>query len=186
MNQQHLEVCASDEWRDMVQTVIMPWALGEVALGDDVLEVGPGPGMTTDALRSSVAHLTALELDEDLARRLTDRLAGTNVDVVRGDATDMPFEAGRFSGAVSFTMLHHVPSQSLQDELFAEVARVLRRGGPFVASDSLGSDELASFHEGDVYNPIDPAGLEARLLAAGFRSVDLETNEFGWSARAVA
>ena len=186
MNQQHLEVCASDEWRDMVQTVIMPWAIGDVALGDDVLEVGPGPGMTTDALRASVTRLTALELDEDLATRLSDRLVGTNVDVVRGDATKMPFEADRFSGAVSFTMLHHVPSAALQDQLFAEVARVLRPGAPFVASDSLGSDELAAFHEDDVYNPIDPATLEARLLAAGFGSVDVHTNEFGWSARAVA
>ena len=186
MNQQHLEMCASEEWRDMVQNVIMPWALGEAALGDDVLEVGPGPGMTTDALRERVDRLTALELDEQLAAQLTDRLVGTNVEVVRGDATAMPFEDDRFSGAVSFTMLHHVPSVALQDALFAEVARVVRPGGVFVASDSVASKDLEALHGGDIYNPIDPGTLDARFAAAGFASVEVEANEFGWSARAIA
>jgi SAM-dependent methyltransferase len=186
MNQQHLEICASDEWREMVQTVIMPWALGEVSLGDDVLEVGPGPGMTTDALRLSVAQLTAVELDEGLAAQLRSRLAGTNVEVVQADATDMPFETDRFTGAVSFTMLHHVPSVALQDQLFAEVARVLRSGGVFVASDSIASEDLAAFHDDDVYNPIDPDTLDARFTAAGFASVEVRANEFGWAARATA
>ena len=65
-------------------------------------------------------------------------------------------------------MLHHVPRAELQDQLFAEVARVLRPGAAFVATDSLGSDDLRDFHEGDTYVPIDPAGLEARLTGAGF------------------
>jgi SAM-dependent methyltransferase len=179
-------MCASDEWRDMVQQTIMPWALGSVELGGDVLEVGPGPGMTTDALRAAVTHLTAVELDDDLAARLAARLSGSNVDVVQADATAMPFEDDRFTGAVSFTMLHHVPSAELQDRLFAEVARVLRPGAVFVASDSVASDDLAAFHTDDVYNPIDPTTLEARLAAAGFDAVEVEANPFGWRARAVA
>jgi hypothetical protein len=69
--------------------------------------------------------------------------------------------------------------------LFAQVARVLAPGACFVASDSVGSDELAAFHEGDVYNPIDPAGVEGRMHAAGFACVDVRTNEFGWAATAV-
>ena len=34
----------------MIRDVILPWALGEVDLGNDVLEVGPGYGATTDVL----------------------------------------------------------------------------------------------------------------------------------------
>jgi hypothetical protein len=37
----------------------------------------------------------------------------------------------------------------------------------------------------DVYNPIDPSGVEERLRDAGFSSVDVRTNEFGWAATAV-
>ncbi len=182
MNNAHLEFCGSDEWKTVLRERVLPYALREAHLGDDVLEVGPGPGMTTDLLRAELAKLTVLELDEQLADALSTRLVGTNVEVVRGDATAMPFEDGRFTGAVSFTMLHHVPTKELQDRLFAEVARVLQPGATFVASDSLASDELAGFHNDDVYNPIDPATVETRFRAAGFAAVDVRSNPYGWAA----
>jgi SAM-dependent methyltransferase len=182
MNDAHLKFCGSEEWKTALHDFVMPYALGEVTLGDDVLEVGPGPGMTTDLLREALPRLTVIELDDTLADALSSRLDGTNVDVVRGDATAMPFEDGRFTGAVSFTMLHHIPTAELQDRLFAEVARVLRPGAVFVVSDSLASEELASFHQDDIYNPIDPDTVEERFRAAGFTSVDVRSNEYGWAA----
>lgn len=169
----------------MLRDFVLPFALADARLGDDVLEVGPGPGMTTDLLRGQLQRLTAVELDEGLADALRMRLAGTNVEVVRADATAMPFEDARFTGAVSFTMLHHVPTAALQDRLMAGVARVLRAGGVFVASDSVASGELAAFHDGDVYNPVDPATVRARLLDAGFATVEVRSNGFGWAAHAV-
>jgi SAM-dependent methyltransferase len=184
MNAEHLEILVSDGWRELLRDVIVPWAIGDTDLGDDVLEVGPGPGLTTDLLHPTVPQLTALELDPMLAADLDARLRGTAVTVVEGDATAMPFESGRFSGAVSFTMLHHVPTVELQDRLFAEVARVLRPGGVFVASDSVASDDLAALHDDDIYNPVDPATAERRLLAAGFAEAEVRANEFGWTARA--
>src|SRR3546814_2558086 len=69
----------------------------------------------------------------------------------------------RFTGAVCFSMLHHVPSPELQDELFREAARVLRQGAPFVAVDAAWSEGTAAFHEGDTYQPIDPDTLPGRL-----------------------
>jgi ubiquinone/menaquinone biosynthesis C-methylase UbiE len=184
MNDQHLELLVSDGWRDMVRDFIIPWALGDTDLGDEVLEVGPGPGMTTDTFRQMVPKLTAVELDDDLAAALADRLTATNVEVVRADATAMPFDDGMFSGAVSFTMLHHVSTGDQQNRLFAEVARVLRPGGVFVASDSVASDELEALHDNDTYNPVDPTTVEQRLVDAGFSSVEVRANEFGWMARA--
>jgi SAM-dependent methyltransferase len=185
VNREHLELLASDAWRDVLRDLIFPYALGDVDLGADVLEVGPGPGTTTDLLRGRFARLTAIEIDEGLAASLAERLAGTNVEVVQADATAMPFPDGRFSSAVSFTMLHHVPTDDAQDRLFAEVARVLAPGAPFVASDSVASDELRALHDDDVYNPVDPAGVDARLTRAGFASVTVRSNEFGWAAQAV-
>ena len=129
MNEVHLQLCASAEWREIVQEQILPWALHDVDLGTDVIEVGPGPGVTTDVLRATLRQLTAVEIDPDLAGALAQRLAGTNVEVLNADATALPLEPDRFSGAVSFTMLHHVPSAELQDRLFTELARVLRARG---------------------------------------------------------
>lgn len=115
--------------------------------------------------------MTAVELDVDYAARLARRFTGTNVEVEVGDATALRFEDGSFTSAASFTMLHHVPSEQLQDALFAEVSRVLKPGGVFVGSDSLDGPGFRSFHEGDVCNPVDPEQLGRRLKAAGFREV---------------
>jgi SAM-dependent methyltransferase len=184
MNEAHLAFCGSDEWREAIEKWILPWALGDVDLGADVVEVGPGPGLTTDRLRHGVERLTAVEIDPDLAAALRERMVGTNVEVVNADATALPHESNRFSGAVSFTMLHHVPTAELQDRLFAELARVLAADGVLVLSDSLASDELRAFHDGDTYNPVDPATLPVRLAGAGFDSIDVQANEFGWMAHA--
>ena len=103
---------------------------------------------------------------------------GTNVEVVHADATDMPFDDGRFSAAVSFIMLHHVPTAALQDALFAEVARVLRPGAVFAGVDSHDSPEFRDMHVDDICNPIDADGLEARLAAAGFASATVNVNPY--------
>ena len=180
MNKAH-EMCGSDEWRKAMREVILPWALNGTDLGDDVLEVGPGSGATTDVLSQAVPRLTSVEIDDELAAMLTDRFADVpSVEIVNGDATSLPYTDNRFSGAACFTMLHHVPTIALQDRLFAEVARVLRPGAPLVASDSLGSEELKAHHEDDTYNPVDPDTLPDRLAAAGFADVNVRVNDFGW------
>jgi len=177
MNQRHLEFCASPEWADIVENEILPWAVGDLDLGDDVLEVGSGPGLTTDVLRRRVPRLTAVEIDPDLALSLTERLRDSNVQVVRADATRLPLQSGRFSAATSFAMLHHVPSRELQDRLLAELCRVLRPGGLLVGTDAVGTGELDEFHRGDTYVPCDPDDMPARLRAAGFLDVRIELGE---------
>lgn len=186
MNEAHLEFCASDAWREIVEDLILPEALADIDLGDDVVEVGPGPGFTTDVLRTRTDRLTAVEIDRMLADALAARLAGTNVEVICGDATALDFPSGRFTGAASFNMLHHVPSNDAQNRLLAELARVLRGGGLLVAADSVASDELRAFHDGDTYNPVDPAGLATRLDAVGFNAVSVRIYDLGWICTARA
>jgi len=178
MNKAHLIYCASPEWGEVVRDRIIPWASGGIDLGEDLLEIGPGPGLTTDQLRLLVPRLTAVEVDSDLATQLRTRLDGTNVTVVEADATRLPLETGAFSSAICLTMLHHVPTAELQDELFAEMRRAVRPGGVVIGSDSLDSPEFRSFHEDDICNPVDPGTIVARLERAGLRDVQLATNPF--------
>lgn len=154
-------------------------------LGSNVLEIGPGPGLTTDLLRRLVPRLTALEIDASLAGALRSRLKGGNVQVIEGDATGMPFGDSEFSGVVSFTMLHHVPSQELQNKLLAEVLRVLKPGGFFVGSDSLQSWFMRVIHIGDTLIPVSPDTFGARLKSAGFEVLEVQKNAqaFRFSAR---
>jgi SAM-dependent methyltransferase len=190
MNERHLQLCASAEWAETVRTEILPWALGGRDLGDDVLEIGPGPGMTTDVLRQTVGRLTAVEVDQELAAALTARLAGSNVDVVLGDGAALEFDADRFSGATSFTMLHHVPTEALQDRLLSEVCRVLRPGGLLVGVDSIDEPAWRELHTDDTCVPVDPSTLTERLERAGFVDVEVEraspepARRFRFAARA--
>jgi SAM-dependent methyltransferase len=171
----------------MVEEIVLPAALRhDLDLGDDVIEVGPGPGFTTDVLRDRTARLTAIEIDPALAASLAERLAGTNVEVICGDATELDLPDARFTGATSFNMLHHVPTDDAQDRIFAELSRVLRPGGLLVAADSAPRDDLDAFHEGDTYHPIDPDRLGTRLAAVGFTDVDVRLYDLGWTCAARA
>ncbi len=176
MNLAHRWLCGSRSWRTAVETYVIPWTLDGVALFGDVLEIGPGPGVTTDLLRSRVARLTCVEIDRGLARKLERRTAGSNVRVVCDDATAMSLPDASFDAAVCFTMLHHVPSPALQDRLRAEVARVLRPGGIFAGTDSLYSRSMRWLHLFDTMVLVDPAGFPARLEAAGFADVRVDVN----------
>ena len=178
MNDVHLRLCSSDEWAEGLKKWVIPGATAGVALGDSALEVGPGPGRTTDLLKEMVTSLTALEIDPMLAERLRARMAGTNVTVVEGDGAAMPFPDDHFDSALSFTMLHHVPSIELQDRLFAEVRRVVKTGGVFVGVDSHDSESFRELHVDDICVPLDPATLAARLRAAGFSTITIDPNEY--------
>jgi ubiquinone/menaquinone biosynthesis C-methylase UbiE len=185
MNTVHRWYCRSDHWRRTVRGRLAPWVLDGVSFGEHALEIGPGPGLVTDVLRDRVPRLTVVEIDPKLASALETRLAGSNVTVVQGDATRMPFPAASFDGAVSCTMLHHVPSPALQDRLLAEVARVLRPGAWFGGSDSMSSTLFRLVHLRDTLVPVCPDGLPARLEAAGFTDVRVRRhgNAFRFRAR---
>ncbi len=168
MNRAHGLVCSSRWWARSVERELLPWGLAGVELGEDVLEIGPGFGATTRVLARRPGSLTALELSHGYCARLRREL-DDDVEVVQADATEMPFEDGRFSGVVCFTMLHHVPSPQLQDRLLAEAARVLRAGGTFAGTDSIGDGRAFKLlHVRDTLVPVGPDELPGRLERAGF------------------
>jgi ubiquinone/menaquinone biosynthesis C-methylase UbiE len=145
-----------------------------VDLGEEVLEIGPGFGATTRVLARRPGSLTVVELSERYCERLR-RGLGEEVEVVQADATAMPFADGRFSGVACFTMLHHVPSLELQDRLLSEVSRVLRAGGVFAGTDSLGTGRAFKLlHVRDTLVPVAPDELPARIERAGLGEVRVD------------
>lgn len=179
INKLHVEWLGSPAWARMLEENLLPWISSVGDLGDDVLEIGPGPGLTTDLLRARVPKLTTVEIDRQLAAALSERLAGTNVTVVCADAAGCGLESNRFSSATCFTMLHHIPSPAQQDKVFAEVCRMLRPGGLFLAEDGKDSDMMREFHVDDVFNPVDPATVQSRLEIAGFDQVGVGDLGYG-------
>ncbi len=170
MNENHA-LCSTPEWAEFLELEVLEPVTAGLDLGNEMLELGPGPGAATGWLRHRVQRLVALELDSGAAARLADELAGTNVKVEVGDATHVPFSEGSFDSVGCFTMLHHLPTMQAQLRTLCEAFRVLRPGGVLVGADSLASQGLHEFHESDTYNPIDPARLLVFLQAAGFGRV---------------
>jgi len=73
MNLMHRWLCGSARWKKVVETHILPWTLEGLDLGGNVLEVGPGPGVSTDLLRARVARLSCVEVNHAQADRLRRR-----------------------------------------------------------------------------------------------------------------
>ena len=172
MNRLHQGLCASTIWAWHAQRTLVPWVLDSMGRAEDVLEIGPGYGVTTRALAHRLARVTALEVDADLAQRLDSRIEG--VQIVHGDGAAMPFAAESYSAVVCFTMLHHVPSAQVQDRLFAEAHRVLKPGGVFAGTDSRASMLLRLIHLADTLVVVDPDRLAGRLDAAGFEQIRID------------
>ena len=174
MNWIHRKICRSGWWRNYVEQELLPWVLADRIVGEDALEVGPGPGLTTAILSKQSSKLTVLEIDQKLAEslRANERLNG--VEVVEGDATLMPFVSDRFTTVFSFTMLHHIPSARLQDKMLDETFRVLRPNGCFIGSDSLWSPLFGLAHIGDTMVMVKPAEFKSRLANCGFTDIQVE------------
>ena len=73
--------------RDVLKDIV---DAAELSAEDDVLEVGPGPGVLTAQLAERVRSVTAVEIDERMIRVLRDTLSvHQNVTVVRADALEV-------------------------------------------------------------------------------------------------
>ena len=73
-------------WADRLVRAIAPQAT------DRFLEIGPGPGALTLRLAPHVEHVTAVELDRDVARELRPQLPG-NVTLIEQDILDFDLAA---------------------------------------------------------------------------------------------
>ena len=173
MNENHARVCPSPEWAAHIRSDILPSLTEHADLGDEMLEIGPGPGAATEWLRHQVKNLTVLEIDADAAAKLTERFG--DVEVVVGDATALTYPDASFDSVGSFTMLHHVPTLAMQNKILAEAFRVLRPGGLLAVTVPAWLPERICWRLSEDYHNV-PGGhvriytrpeLEAKLRRAG-------------------
>ena len=65
-----------------------------LSAGDTVIEVGPGLGILTEKLASHAGRVIAVELDDSLAERLTNRLVRfTNIHIINADILSLDLTA---------------------------------------------------------------------------------------------
>lgn len=61
------------------------------ARGDNMVEIGPGLSALTGPLLERLDHLTVIEIDRDLAGRLSELYSSQHLTVLQGDALDVDF-----------------------------------------------------------------------------------------------
>lgn len=114
-----------------------------LAPGEQVLEVGPGPGWFSPEIARLIApgRLALFDIQREmlaLADARLKRVGLSNYDCVDGDAVALPFADGQFDAVVFVTVLGEVgdPGKALR-----EAARVLRPTGRVLVAEQMGDPD---------------------------------------------
>jgi SAM-dependent methyltransferase len=185
MNAYETWFCGTRLWRWMTRRQLLPWILQGSTLGERVLELGAGLGAATEELAHLAGRVISLEYDHAFAAKLGARVNGSSVAAIQGDAAALPFANGTFSSAIAILMLHHLRSNELQDRAFAEIWRVLRPGGVFLAFEIQDGWLHRVGHLRSTFVPIDPAAVNTRLTTAGFSRTSVDFRRGGFRIRAI-
>ena len=118
--------------------VANPFALGRLAPGERVLDLGSGAG--TDSLVAAQmvdpsGEVVGIDFTPEMldrARRAAAEMGQANVAFLAGEAERLPFPDGRFDVVVSNGVVDLVPDK---DAVFAELFRVLVPGGRIQLAD---------------------------------------------------
>jgi len=166
-----------------------PWACGEAQ--GKTLEVAIGTGLNLPHYRGDI-RLTGIDLSDGMlaVARVRAIELGRDVELLEGDAHDLPFEAASFESVVCTYSLCGIPDPALAIQ---EMRRVLRPGGRLILVDHVRSTSR-SFHllqrgiesftrrEGEFMTrrPLE------QVLAAGFRVEHQRRSKAGIIERVVA
>ena len=161
--------CASGLWRYVTERKWLPLLLEGTDLGEHVLEVGAGPGAATAELARRAGGVTSLEYSHDFCVRLQSKVDAGRV--VQGDASVLPFKSQTFTSAIAILVLHHLRSSDAQDRALAEIFRVLKTGGVFVAAEIQDGWLTRVAHFRSTFVPVSIDRVGSRLRAAGFSNV---------------
>ena len=176
--------CGSALWRYLTRRQLLPWMLRDSQLGEHVLELGAGTGSATVELARRAPRVTSLEYDHVSVQKLAARIDRSSVTVIQGDAAALPFPDRTFSSVLAILMLHHLKSTAQQDRAFAEISRVLRPGGVFLAFDIPDGWINRIAHIKSTFVPLNPATAPQRLLPVGLSQVTMQSRSGAFLIRA--
>jgi SAM-dependent methyltransferase len=147
--------------------------IGEVA-GQDVLDVGCGPGFYAAAMADRGAKVTAIDGSAELVR-VAERTAGERGTFLQHDLErPLPFADASFDLAVMALVYHHLYARR---QLLAELRRVVRPGGRLLVSTTHPMSEQrwlgGSYYEGGRVDA--PIGGPGSGFTINFERMTVET-----------
>ena len=104
--------------------------LSALPRGARIADLGCGSGVFSDVLRQRGYDCTGVDLSPALIRIAKQKYPG--IEFIEGDIERLPFADASFDGVLLAGVLHHFTDRS---QSVAEIKRILRPGGKFVAFD---------------------------------------------------
>jgi SAM-dependent methyltransferase len=161
-----------------------PTALGKLAEGDVVLDLGSGAGFDSFLAAKKVGasgKVIGVDMTAEMVNRATSIAAKhgySNVEFRLGDIEDLPVESGSVDVVISNCVINLAPDKA---RVFSEAYRVLRGGGRMYVSDIVLLKELSDKQKNDsgllcgcvagallkdeYIREIERAGFEVEILA---------------------
>jgi len=159
----------------------IPTDFAGIKAGDHVLDLGSGAGNDCFVARAIVGEtgkVTGLDFTDEMISKAVannDKLRYTNVEFIRGDIEQMPLPSDQYDVVVSNCVLNLVPDKQ---KAFAEISRVLKKGGHFCVSDVVIKGNLpamlkqdAEMYAGCVSGAIQMEAYLGIIENTGFRNV---------------
>ncbi|QFT78849.1 metalloregulator ArsR/SmtB family transcription factor [Erythrobacter sp. THAF29] len=143
-------------------------ALSDAPLGT-VLDIGTGTGRMAEIFAEDAERVVALDKNLEMlrvARAKLQHLPTSQIELVQGDFTDLPFPSAHFDTVLLHQVLHFAQDPAVP---LAEAARVTRPGGRIAIVDFASHDreELRSRHQHARLGFSDRQ-MQALLRSAGF------------------
>ena len=161
----------------------------DVSAESDILDLGCGTGILFDMLRRIVGDngsVTGIDFSFEMAQKAHRNFPFSNVNVIDGDATSLPFADSTFDMAVAFSAFPHF---SNQQRALDEIHRVLKDNGSFVIIHLESSRELSEIHHkigGIIENDEIPPEHNLRTMFENSKFADIKIEDHPGLYMAVA
>lgn len=110
--------------------------LADVRTGDEVLDIGCGPGYLTSLAAQAGSRAVGIDVSEQMIAEANRKRAGAGCSFLVGKAEALDLPDASFDVVVSSLAIHHIP-ENARAQAFAEMFRVLRPGGRVLIADFL-------------------------------------------------
>jgi SAM-dependent methyltransferase len=166
---------ADDSFSDNIERPVIEGLIGDLT-GKRVLDLGCGSGPYSLVFAKRGASVVGLDLSETMVSIAREKSRGLNADFRVADIRDpLPFNSDEFDLVFSATALHYVDDLATT---IAEVARVMKPGGRFIAS-VLHPMSTARFPLADSQDVEGPDPWEGWYFGSPVRCVETPWSGFG-------
>jgi len=161
----------------------------DIRPGSVVLDVGAGTGVFIPFLRQRIGgdgKILAIDIAEEMLHRARTKSCNGAVDYLNADVAHIPLPDASVDSVVCYSSFPH-----FQDKpgAFAEIHRVIKRGGRLFICHTSAREAINGLHNGipEVAHDVIPEDWEMRLMLAeaGFVDVEIEDNCENYFCRAL-